>query len=84
MLPTTDKLDTHISDLDDMFEISEIAGFPIDENTKMDIFRETVSGHPLILKVLETFDFEFPDSKACTHAQICEYLVLHLPNLKLQ
>ena len=82
MLPTTDKLDTHISDLDDMFEVSEIAGFPIDENTKMDIFRETVSGHPLILKVLETFDFEFPDFKACTHAQICEYIVLHLPNLK--
>jgi hypothetical protein len=82
MLPTADKLDTHISDLQDMFEVSETAGFPIDEDTKLDIFRETVCGHPLIVKVLEKFDFEFPDSKACTYTQICEYLILHLPNLK--
>ncbi len=82
LLSTADKLDTHISDLQDMFEVSETADFPIDENQKNDIFRETVSGHPLILKVLETFDFEFPDSKACTYTQNCEYIVLHVPNLK--
>ena len=82
MLTTADKLDTHISDLQDMFEVSETASFPIDEDTKIDIFRETVSGHPLILRVLEKFDFDFPDSKACTYAQICEYIVKHLPNLK--
>ena len=72
MLPTADKLDTHISDLQDMFEVSETAGFPIDEDMKMDIFRETVSGHSLVLNVLEKFDFTFPDSKACTYTQICE------------
>ena len=48
----------------------------------MEIFRETVCAHPLILKVLEEFDFDFPDVRTCTYTQICEFLVLHLPNVK--
>ena len=63
LLLTTDGIDTHISNLQDMFEVSETAGFPITDNDQVDIFRETVSTHPLIVKVLETFDFEHPDSK---------------------
>ena len=82
MLQTTDKVDTHISDLQDMFDVSETAGYPVDESRKMEIFRETVCSHPLILKVLEEFDFEFPDVRACTYTQICEYVELHLPNVK--
>jgi hypothetical protein len=82
MLQTADGLDTHISNLQDMFDVSETAGFPIDEIDKVDIFRESVSGHPIIVKVFETFDFEFPDPKLTTYEQLTAYLVLHLPNLR--
>ena len=82
MLLTTDKLDTHISDLQDMFDVSETAGYPLDERRKVEIFRETVCAHPLILKVLEEFDFDFPDVRTCSYAQICDFLILHLPNIK--
>ena len=36
----------------------------------------------MIVKVLETFDFDFPDVKTTTFEQITEYLTLHLPNVK--
>ncbi len=81
-LPTADGLDTHISNLREMFEISNTAGFPVDEKDKVDTFRETICGHPLIVKVLETFDFDFPDARQVTFLQLTDYLILHLPNLK--
>jgi hypothetical protein len=71
-----------MSNLKEMYDISDTAGFPIKEDEKLDIFRETVCGHPLIVKVLETFDFDFPDAKQTTFQQLCDYLVLHLPNVK--
>jgi hypothetical protein len=82
VLQTADGLDTHISNLTDMFEVSETAGFPINDTDKMDMFRETVSGHPIIVKVFETFDFEFPDPTLTTYEQLMAYLVVHLPNLR--
>ena len=82
LLPTVEGIDTHMSNLLDMFEVSETAGFPIDMYRQVEIFRETVCAHPLVVKVLETFDFDFPDSKAVTYEQITAYLVLHLPNVK--
>jgi hypothetical protein len=82
LLTTIDGFDTHISNLQDMFEISETAGFPIDEIRKVEIFRETVCAHPIIGKLLETFDLEAPDSKLVTYDQITDYLDTHLPNLK--
>ena len=82
LLPTLDGLDTHISNLQDMYEVSEIAGFPIDEDRKVEIFRESVCAQPLIAKLLETFDVEFPDAQGVTYEQLAAYLVLHLPNLK--
>ena len=82
MLQTADGLDTHISNLQDMFDVSETAGFSVDEMDKVDIFRESVSGHPIIVKVFETFDFEYPDPKLATYDQLTAYLVLHLPNLR--
>jgi ribosome-associated translation inhibitor RaiA len=81
MLPTTDGIDTHMSNLREMFDVSETAGFPVDNDRQVEIFRETVCAHPLIVKVLETFDFEFPDAKVVTFEQITEYLTLHLPNV---
>jgi hypothetical protein len=82
MLQTMDSLDTHISDLRELFDISTTTGFPIDEDRKVDMFRETVCAHPLIVKVLESFDIDFPNGKLVTYNQISAYLVLHLPNLK--
>ena len=82
MLPTMDGIDTHVSNLREMYDVSETAGFPVDNMRKIEIFRETVCAHPLIVKVLETFDFEFPDVKTTTFEQIHNYLTLHLPNVK--
>ena len=82
ILMTAEGIDTHISDLQDLFDISDTAGFPVDEYRKVEIFRETVCAHPLILKALETFDFDFPDAKGITFIQISEYVTLHMPNLK--
>ena len=82
LLKTADDIDTHISNLQDMFDVSETAGFPVAVDRQVEIFRETVSAHPLIVKILETFDFEFPDSKLVTFEQVTAYLVLHLPNVK--
>jgi hypothetical protein len=82
MLKTTDGLDTHISDLQDMFDVSETAGFPIDRNRQVEIFRETVCGHPMITKVFDDFDHDFPDGKTVSFDQIVAYLILHLPHVK--
>ncbi len=82
MLKTADGVDTHISDLQDMFDVSETAGFPLENDRKVEIFRETVCGHPMIAKVFENFDHDFPDAKANTYEQITAYLVRHLPNVK--
>jgi hypothetical protein len=82
MLPTADGLDTHISNLQEMFDISETAGFRVDEADKVEIFRDTICTHPLISKVLETFDLKFPNAEGHGFAQISDYLILHLPNMK--
>ncbi len=75
MLQTTDGLDTtHISDLRELFDIRATAGFPIDKDRKVDIFRETVCAHHLIVKVLESFDIDFPNGKLVTYNQIAAYL----------
>ena len=63
LLPTIDGLDTHVSNLQDMFDISETAGFPVNAKEQVEIFRESVCAQPLIGKLLETFDLEFPDSR---------------------
>jgi hypothetical protein len=82
LLSTLDGLDTHISNLQDMFDVSETAGSIITEDRKIENFRETVCTHPLITKLLETFDVDFPHTQLITYEQITAYLVLHLPILK--
>jgi hypothetical protein len=82
MLKTTDGLDTHISDLQDMFDVSDTAGFPMDRDRKIEILRETVCGHPMITKVFEDFDHDFPDTQKVKFDQITAYLILHIPNVK--
>ena len=82
LLPTADDLDTHISNLQEMFNVSETAGFPVDSYRQVATFRDTVCAHPTIVKVLEKFDFDFPDPKAVSFAQITAFLIRHLPNVK--
>ena len=82
ILPTADGLDTHISNLTDLFDVSATAGYPISETDKLDIFRDTVTGHPIIVKVIETFDFDFPDARQTTYDQLTAYLIVHVPNLR--
>ena len=81
-LQSTEQFDTHVSNLVHNFAISEIGGFPILEDRRVKIFRETVYGHPLIAKAVEKFDFDFPDSRLHTFDDISAFVVVNLPNLK--
>ncbi len=81
-LQSREYFDTHISNLMHNFAISEIGGFPILEDKRVKIFRETVYGHSLIAKAVEKFDFDFPDSRLHTFDAISAYVVINLPNLK--
>jgi hypothetical protein len=85
LLPTADGIDTHVSNLQDMFDVSDTAGFPVDDNRQVDIFRETVCSHPLIVKVLDKFDFDFQIRKRShmtklRHTLYCICPMLSMPN----
>ena len=82
MLTTMDDLDTHIANLQEMFNTSGTAGFPVDQDRQVEIFRETICAQPLIAKVLEKFDMKFPTGRGVTYDQLSAYLILHLPALK--
>jgi hypothetical protein len=82
MLKTVEELDKHIAALTKLFTISETAGSIVDEHHKVDYFRDSLFGHPLLADILKQFDFEYPDCTTITYAQITAYVVLHLPNLK--
>jgi DNA polymerase III psi subunit len=77
-----EELDKHIAALTKLFTISETAGSIVDEHHKVDYFRDSLFGHPLLADILKRFDFEYSDCTTITYAQITAYAVLHLPNLK--
>jgi hypothetical protein len=81
-LQSTQVFDAHLSNLAQQFVISQIGGFPVNEDEKVRIFRESVFGHPLIAKALEKYDFDFPDSRTQTFQSISAYVLLNLPNLQ--
>jgi hypothetical protein len=72
----------HIAALTKLFTISERAGSVVDEDNKVDYFRDSLFGHPILADILKQFDFEHPDCTTITYAQITAYVVLHLPSLK--
>jgi hypothetical protein len=82
MLKSVEDLDKHIAALTKTFTISETAGSVVDEDNKIDYFRDSLFGHPILADILKQFDFENPDCTTITYAQITAYVVLHLPNLK--
>ena len=81
-LQSTQVFDAHLSNLAQQFVISQIGGFPVNEDEKVRLFRESVFGHPLIAKALEKYDFDFPDSRTQTFQSISAYVLLNLPNLQ--
>jgi hypothetical protein len=81
-LQSTQVFDVHLSNLAQQFVISQIGGFPVNEDEKVRIFRESVFGHPLIAKALEKYEFDFPDSRTQTFQSISAYVLLNLPNLQ--
>jgi hypothetical protein len=82
MLKTVEELDTHIATLTRNFNISETTGLLVDEDHRVDYFRDSLFGHPLLAEILKQFNFEFPDSTLVTYAQITAYVIRYLPNLK--
>jgi hypothetical protein len=83
MLKAVDDMDKHIAALTRLFIINEPAGSVVDEDDKVDYFRDSLFGHPILADILKQFDSEHPDcTNTITNAQITAYVVLHLLNLK--
>jgi hypothetical protein len=82
MLKAVEDFDKHIAALTKLFNISKTVGSVVGEDHKVDYFRDSLFGHPILAEILKQFDFEFPDSTLITYTQIAAYVVLHLPNLK--
>jgi hypothetical protein len=81
-LTSMDTLDTHLANLTDNFEISAIGMFPIAEEKRAKLFRESMLGHQMIAKTLEAFDLLNKDSRTHTFGAITSYVVDNLPNLQ--
>jgi hypothetical protein len=81
-LQSTQTFDAHLSNLAQQLVISQIGGFPVNQDEKVRIFRESVFGHPLIAKALKKYDFDFPDSRTQTFESVSVYVLLNLPNLQ--
>ncbi len=48
----------------------------------MEIFKESLLGHPIIAQALSQYDFLHPDETTQTFESIISYLDNHLPNLR--
>jgi hypothetical protein len=66
ILKAVEDLDTHIAALTKLFNISKTAGSVVDEGHKVDYFRDSLFGHPILAEIFKQFDFEFPDSTFIT------------------
>jgi hypothetical protein len=83
MLKTVDDLESHVANLEALFETYDGASaVPLDEDRKIEYYRGSVFGHPMIITILLNFDLAFPDGNAHTFTQITEYVKGHLPNIK--
>ena len=81
-LASSDQFDTHVSNLRENFVISDIGGHPIQADKQVDILKESLSGHPLIEKILQQFDFEDKDELLHSFEGIVAFVEDHLPNLQ--
>ncbi len=52
------------------------------EDERVEIFKESLSGHPIIAQALSQYDFLHPDETTQAFESIAAYLDDHLPNLR--
>ena len=82
-LVATENCDTHVSNLRELFSISTLGGHLVPENERVEILKESLSGHPIIAQALSQYDFLHPDETTQTFESLAAYLDDHLPNLRL-
>jgi hypothetical protein len=78
----TEHFDVHVSNLRESFTISTAGGHPVPEDERVETFKESLSGHPIIAQALSQYDFLHPDETTQTFEAIAAYLDDHLPNLR--
>jgi hypothetical protein len=81
-LVSTENCDTHVSNLRELFSISTVGGHLVPEDQRVEILKESLSGHPIIMQALIQYDFLHPDETTQTFESIVSYLEDHLPNLR--
>jgi hypothetical protein len=81
-LVATENCDTHVSNLRELFSISTVGGHLVPEDQRVEILKESLSGHPIIAQALSQYDFLHPDETTQTFESIASYLDDHLPNLR--
>lgn len=81
-LSGTDNFDTHVSNLRELFTISTAGGHLVPEDERVEIFKESLLGHPIIAQAVSQYDFLHPDETTQTFEDLVSYLDDHLPNLR--
>ena len=81
-LASTDSFETHVSHLREQFLTFEKGGHQILEEKRVDILRKSLSGHSIIEKILNQYDFKNCDDTLWTFDDIVEFIDDHLPNLQ--
>ena len=60
-LVATENCDTHVSNLRELFSISTLGGHLVPEDERVEILKESLSGHPIIAQAVSQYDFLHPD-----------------------
>lgn len=81
-LASTDSFETHVSHLREQFLTFEKGGHQILEEKRVDILRKSLSGHSILEKILNQYDFKNCDDTLWTFDDIVEFIDDHLPNLQ--
>ena len=81
-LASSDSFETHVSHLREQFLTVEKGGNQILEDKRVDILRKSLSGHAIIDKIINQYDFKNCDDTLHTFEGIVEFVDDHLPNLQ--
>ncbi len=81
-LASTDSFETHVSHLREQFLTFEKGGHQILEEKRVNILRKPLTGHSIIEKILNQYDFKNCDDTLWTFENIVEFIDDHLPNLQ--
>jgi hypothetical protein len=72
----------HVYNLRELFTISTAGGHHVPEDERVEIFKESLSDHPIIAQALSQYDFLHSDETTQTFESIVSYIDDHLPNLR--